>query len=127
MDFDLKSMRELVNDQVLWPRVRDYLAAGEPMQDFSQPENRFALLDEDTRHQIRLWLEALSHASQWATVVDGAHVRQLKAEYPGIYPEVFRYLPYFGKFDLSAAASQPDVVKCLLKLKFPEAFALCYS
>ncbi len=126
-ELDLKSARELVADQRLWPHVRDYLAAGNPLLDFSRPENRFALLDEETRRQIHLWLEALAHAAEWTTVVDGARVRQLQQDYPGAYPEVFRFLPYFAKFDLSKAADQPDVVKRLLKLKFPEAFALCYS
>ncbi len=127
VELDLKSARELVANQRLWPRVRDYLAAGKPMLDFSRPENRFSLLDEATQRQIRLWLEALAHASEWTTIVDGARVRQLQTDYPGAYPEVFRFLPYFAHFDLSKAAEQPDVVKRLLKLKFPEAFALCYS
>ena len=127
MAMDLKTARALVSNEQLWPRVRDYLAEGKPMLDFSLPENRFLLLDAETQKQIRLWLSALSQASEWATVIDGARVRQLRAGYPGVYPEVFRYLPYFSKFDLSQADSQPEVVKCLLKLKFPKAFALCYS
>ena len=127
MDLDLKSARELVANGVLWPKVRDYLAAGKPLLDFSRPESRFELLDEETRRQVALWLEALPQAASWKIVVDGARVRQLRAEFPGVYPEIFRYLPYFKKFDLSNAAGSPEVVQCLLKLKFPEAYALCYS
>jgi len=127
MAMDLTSARTLVSNQQLWPRVRDYLAAGNPMLDFTKPENRLALLDEATQRQIRLWLEALGQASEWATVIDGETVRRLRAEYPGIYPEVFRYLPYFAKYDLSQAGTQPELVKSLLKLKFPEAYTLCYS
>ena len=127
MELDLKSARALVANELLWPRVRDYLAAGKPLLDFSEPANRLELLGKDTRRQIALWLEALPKASQWKTVVDGATVRQLKADYPGVYPEIFRFLPYFAKFDLAMAADQPEVLKCLLKLKFHDAFALCYS
>ena len=75
----------------------------------------------------KIWLEALPQAAGWTKVVDGAHVRQLRSDFPGVYPEIFRYLPYFAKFDLRNAAGQPEVLKCLLKLKFPEAYALCYS
>ena len=127
MALDLNAARALVANQLLWPRVRDYLAAGGTMLDFTQPANRLKLLDEDTRRQIALWLDALSKAAQWKTVVDGATVRRLKADYPGVYPEIFRFLPYFAKFDLATAIDQPDVLKCLLKLKFPDAFTLCYS
>ena len=85
------------------------------------------LLDFETRRQIARWLDALPQAAGWTTVVDGARVRQLREDFPGVYPEIFRYLPYFAKFELSDAASKPEVVKCLLKLKFPDAYALCYS
>lgn len=126
-DLDLKSARALVANEQLWPHVRNYLAAGKPLLNFSEPTNRLELVDEDTRRQIALWLEALPKAAEWKTVVDGATVRQLKADYPGVYPEVFRYLPYFAKFDLAAPGDQPEVLKCLLKLRFPELFALCFS
>ena len=83
MDLDLKSARELVANGVLWPKVRDYLAAGKPLLDFSRPESRFELLDEETRRQVARWLEALPQAASWKTVVDGARVRRLRAELPG--------------------------------------------
>ena len=123
---DLKEARDLLDNRKLWPRVRDYLAGGGQLLDFSLPENRMQLLDEETLRQIRLWLEALSHAEEWKTVVEGSKVRELKAAYPGIYPEVFRYLPYFSKFDLNDTKN-PKLVQRLLKLKFPEAYELCCS
>ncbi len=81
---ELNEARELISNRQLWPRVRSYLAAGGEMKDFSQPENRLLLLDKETLEQLRLWLEALSHAAEWKTIVDGAKVRALKASYPGI-------------------------------------------
>ncbi len=123
---DLKEARELIDNRLLWPRVREYLASGGEMLDFSVQSNRLVLLDRDTLGKVRLWLDALSHAEEWKTVVDGARVRQLKAEYPGVYPEVFRYLPYFSKFDLNDK-SNFELVKFLLKLRFPEAYEICCS
>lgn len=123
---DLNEARELVANRQLWPRIRTYLASGGEMKDFSLPENRLLLLDKKTRDQVQLWLKALGQAESWKTVVDGAKVRQLKAEYPDVYPDVIRYLPYFSKFDLSDT-SNIELVKHLLKLKFPEAYELCCS
>ena len=97
---ELNEARELISNRQLWPLVRSFLAAGGEMKDFSLPENRLLLLDKETLELIRLWLDALSHAAEWKTIVNGAKVRELKAAYPGIYPDVFRYLPYFSKFDL---------------------------
>lgn len=126
MIMELKEARELLANQTLWPKVRDYLAAGGAMLDFSKPENRLVLLDRGTLAQIQLWLKALSQAAEWKTIVDKEQVQKLKAEYPGIYPELFRYLPYFSKFDLSDS-SNSQLVFLLLKLKFPEAYKLCCS
>ena len=123
---DLKEARELLNDKRLWPKVRDYLAAGGEMLDFSQRQNRLVLLDKETLGRIRLWLDALSHAEEWKKIVNGEKVRELKADYPGVYPEVLRYLPYFSKFDLNDQ-SNFELVSFLLKLKFPEAYELCCS
>ncbi len=123
---DLKEARELLDNKLLWPRVRDYLAAGGEMLDFSQQSNRLVLLDKETLAKVRLWLDALAHAEEWKKVVDGAKVRELKAKYPGIYPDVIRYLPYFSKFDLNDT-SNFELVKFVLKLKFPEAYELCCS
>ena len=96
------------------------------MKDFSKSVNRLVLLDKGTLKNLNLWLDALSHAAEWRTIVDGAKVRELKAAYPGVYPEVFRYLPYFSKFDLHDTSNM-DLVMFLLKLKFPEAYELCCS
>lgn len=115
-----------MDNSLLWPRVRDYLAAGGELLDFSKQANRIVLLDKETQAQITLWLEALAHAEEWKKIVDGAKVRELKTGYPGIYPDVFRYLPYFSKFDLKDT-SDFELVKHLLKLKFPEAYELCCS
>ena len=123
---DLKEARELIANRQLWPRVRAYLAAGGQMLDFSKPENRLVLLDRETIKSLKLWLEALSQAADWRKIVDGAKVRELRASYPGIYPDVFRYLPYFSKFDLKDT-SNTELVMFLLKLKFPEAYELCCS
>ena len=123
---DLNEARELIANRQMWPRVRAYLAAGGEMRDFSLPENRLYLLDKETKDKIQLWLKALGQAESWKTIVDGAKVRQLKAEYPGVYPDAIRYLPYFSKFDLSDT-SNIELVKHLLKLKFPEAYELCCS
>lgn len=123
---NIKEARDLLDNRKLWPRVRDYLAKGGELLDFSVPENRMQLLDQATLRQIHLWQEALSHAAEWKTVVNGAKVRELKAAYPGIYPDVFRFLPYFSKFDLNDPEN-PALVQLLLKIRFPEAYELCYS
>ena len=123
---DLKEAKELVGNRQLWPRVRDYLAAGGEMKDFTKPENRLGLLDKETLDKVHLWLDALAHANEWKTIVDGAKVRELKANYPGIYPDIFRYLPYFSKFDLHDS-SNLELVMFLLKIKFSEAYQLCCS
>lgn len=123
---DLKEARELLDNKLLWPRVRAYLAAGGEMLDFSQQSNRLVLLDKETLVKVHLWLEALAHAEEWKKIVDGAKVRELKAAYPGIYPEVFRYLPYFSRFDLNDQ-SNFELVNFLLKLKFQEAYEICCS
>ena len=51
--------------------------------------------------------------------MDGPTVRRLKADHPGVYPDVLRYAAYF--------AGRKDVRRQLMKLKFPEAYELCYS
>lgn len=127
MDFELKDARELVANEVLWPKVRDYLIAGGQFTSFTKgPTQRLKLVDTETRRQIELWCEALVHASEWKSIVDGAKVRALKASYPGIYPEVFRYTAYFKKFK-TLDPNNEDFLMLLLKLKFPEVYTLCSS
>lgn len=109
----------------LWPRVRErFLATGEfalyPKGDFRRVE----YLDEETRRAVDLWLEALDHAEEWKTLVDGEQVRELARRYRGVYPEVFRYQAYFAG---CAADDRSGRVKRLLKLKFPDAYAFCFE
>lgn len=127
MDFSLNEARELVSNDLLWPKVRDYLAAGGEFTRFAKgAQSRLRLVDESTRREIERWCEALAHAEEWKAVVDGATVRELKTKYPGIYPEVFRYTVYFSKFK-PLNPTDEAVVMLLLKLKFPEVYALCSS
>lgn len=125
---DLNEARELVNDERLWSKVRDaFLRTGEfkvyPKGDL----RRIWLLDAETRQAIDLWAEGLGKADEWRLVLDGAKVRELKATYPGVYPDVFRYLPYFARYDRKTVRDNPEALKLLLKLKFPEAYELCCS
>ncbi len=111
--------RDLVNGPI-WPKVRDaFLATGTfavyPKGDL----RRLEYLDAETREAVEGWLKAIPEAETWRTVVDGAAVRRLKAEHPQVYPEILRYLPYF--------AGAKDVTRTLLRIKFPEAYRLCYS
>jgi hypothetical protein len=143
MDCSIAEARELISNEVLWPKVRDYLAAGGAFELFpAKDAARLKLLDAETRQAIGVWIEAISLAETWRKVVDGAAVRELKATYPGVYPEVFRYTAYFTKWSSvlekmvrtaekeGCRVSQvacPDfaMVLLLLKLKFPEAYKLC--
>lgn len=126
MDFGLKEARALVSDPVLWPRVRDYLAAGGEFRPFPKGSSRIALADAQTRREIALWREALAKADGWRTVVDGARVRELREAYPGVYPEIFRYMAYFARFR-PIDPDREEVVMLLLRLRFPEVYALCCS
>ena len=127
MDFELNEARELVSNEVLWPKVRDYLARGGEFVRFPAGANsRLVLVDGDTRSKIDMWCEALQHADEWKFIVDGAKVRLLKAKYPGVYPEVFRYTAYFSKFKPIDPKNE-EFLMLLLKLKFPEVYKLCSS
>jgi len=113
----LDEARELVNGE-LWPKVRDeFLRTGAFAVHPKGDPRRLEYLDASTRAQIDLWLKAVPHLAAWRTVVDGAEVRRLRAEFPGVYPEALRYAAYF--------AGRKDVLPVLLKLKFPEAYRLC--
>ena len=143
MDCTITQARELIANDRLWPKVRDYLAAGGAFECFppSDPA-RLKLLDEATRQAIGHWIEAIALAEQWRKVVDGAAVREIKAAHAEVYPEVFRYTAYFTKWrsvlnEMVRTAERqgcrvsqvpcPDfaMVLLLLKLKFPEAYKLC--
>ena len=125
---DMNEARALVNDAGLWPLVRDaFLREGEfrvyPKGDL----RRLELLDAETRGEIDRWRYGLAHMSEWRKVLDGEGVRKLKSDYPGVYPEVFRYAAYFTRFSADGGMDNPEALKLLLKLKFPEAYGLCCS
>lgn len=111
--------RELISSPI-WPKVREnFLTTGEFCVYPSGDGRRLEYVDADTRAKIDLWLEGIEKAEEWKKVVDGESVRALKAKYPGVYPEVFRYSAYF--------AGKKDKLQILLKMKFPEVYQLCYS
>ena len=125
---DLNEARALVGDERLWPLVRDaFLRTGEfkvyPKGDL----RRLELLDEESRAAIDRWADGLAKSEDWKKVLDGKEVKAIKAEYPDVYPEVFRYLPYFARFESKNVKDNPEALKLLLKLKFPEAYQLCFS
>ena len=145
MDFSVTQARELIGNSRLWPRVRKYLAAGGDFKLFpARDPSRLKLLDGNTLALIGKWIEAIAAADEWRKIVDGGKVRELKAEYPGVYPDVFRYTAYFARWrsvldemvrTAAAKGCRVSQVECpdfnmvllLLKLKFPEAYELCCS
>ena len=145
---NIDEARELVADQKLWPRVRDFLWDFAPSIHESWIEGMFGslevskfwdrqtsklpsiqtsrhlkkallaslgvepcfhtfpkddgsrllLLDGATLESMAKWMGALACAEQLRRVTDGTTVRSLKAALPGIYPEVFGFAAYFGKW-----------------------------
>ena len=153
---DIRTARALVRDERIWPLALARALKGKtpcfhdyPVEDGS----RLALLEPATRRAIGKWLEVIAKAAELKGVVDGERVRVLADEYEGAYPEALRFAPYFAKWSLPVAdgerllatamagslaalrdaeplpdASVPlEAVWKLLKLKFPEAYALCCS
>ena len=121
--------RELIGSPI-WPKVRDqFLATGEftvyPKGDL----RRLEYLDESVRQEIALWQEGLRNAAMWRTVVDGAKVRELKAKYPGVYPEAMRLAAYFERDFRSASGEEfpESALRRLMRMKFPEAYGLCFG
>lgn len=124
----LEEARELVKGP-LWPKVRDsFLATGVFAVYPTGDIRRLDYLDKNQRDAIALWQEGLRQAEGWRKVVDGAKVRELRAKFPGVYPEAIRFLPYFKRYIDGADGAEfpPEAVKLLLKLKFPEAYRLCF-
>lgn len=124
----LDEARELISSPI-WGSVRDsFLATGEFVVHPKGDARRVEYLGADVRRRIELWKTALLKAGEWRRIVDGAKVRELKAAYPGIYPEVFRYTSYFARhLDGATGGEFPvEALKLLLKLKFPEAYDLCF-
>ena len=62
--------------------------------------SRLLLLDGAALESIAKWLGALACASKLRGVTSGADVRALKAALPGVYPDVFGYMAYFGRFKI---------------------------
>lgn len=111
--------RELAASPI-WPFVRDeFLETGvfsvRPKGDLG----RIAYLPEEERNLVERWIGAIPLAGGWAKAIDGAEVRRLKGENPGVYPDILRYLPYFD--------GKPEKEKLLLKYRFPEVYRLCFS
>lgn len=115
----LEEARKLVNGAI-WPNVRDnFLATGEIVVYPAGDLKRLEYLSEAVRKEIEDWKTVLEHAEEWRKVVDGNKVRELKSRFPNAYPEAFKFAAYFP-------SGKVDIMK-LLKLKFPEAYRLCYS
>ncbi len=62
--------------------------------------SRLILLDGATLESLVKWLGALACSDALRKVTDGATVRALKAALPGVYPEVFGFAAYFGKWKI---------------------------
>ncbi len=62
--------------------------------------SRLLLLDGETLHSLSKWLGALACAESLRKVTSGATVRSLRAALPGVYPDVFAYTAYFGKWKM---------------------------
>ncbi len=111
----------------LWPMVRDsFLSTGEFCVYPTGDMRRIGYLDGETRRSIELWKEALAKADGWKKIVSGEEVRSLRAAYPGVYPEVFRYQIYFSRWqeEIAAGAFPDGAMRQLLRLRFPDALAL---
>ena len=115
--------------------------------------SRLLLAGEETCRAVERWMEALSRAEELRGVMDGERVRVLRDELEDAYPDALKYAPYFARWHLPRAegarllatalravprellraepledAEVPlEAVWKLLKLKFPEAYALCCS
>ena len=60
--------------------------------------SRLILLDGATLESLVKWLGALACSDALRKVTDGATVRALKTALPGVYPDVFGFAAYFGKW-----------------------------
>ena len=121
--------RELIGSPI-WPKVRDqFLTTGEFAVYPKGDVRRLEYLDESVRREIALWQDGLRNASAWRTVVDGAKVRELKAKYPGVYPEAMRLVAYFERDFRSASGEEfpESALRRLMRMKFPEAYGLCFD
>ena len=125
----IEEARALIGSSI-WPKVRDqFLATGEFVVYPKGDIRRLEYLDESVRHEIALWQEGLRNAADWRKIVDGAKVRELQAKFPGVYPEAMRYAVYFERDFASAPEGEfpESALRRLLKMRFPEAYALCFD
>jgi len=117
-DMTLSEARALLKSPI-WGAVRDLCATTGELRIYPSGDlRRLEYIDDATRKQIALWLDAIRRLDQWRKVIDGDGVRRLKEDYPGIYPEIFRLAPYF--------AGRKDPLPMLLKLKFPKVYEICF-
>jgi len=84
------------------PRVKAYvlsaLGVGPCFHAFPKEDgSRLLLLSGATLESAAKWLGALACADALRRVTSGAVVRELRAAFPGVYPEVFGYTMYFGE------------------------------
>ncbi len=99
--------------------------------------SRLLLMPAERYLQLAQWLGALAHAKELKLVVDGALVRQLKQQLPGIFPEVLKVAPYFHAWPIPALPETdftigglrllsatlnalPDGLMARQRLRFPE-------
>ena len=115
-EMSLTEARELLRSP-LWKNVREQFAkTGEWKIYPPRDPRRLEYADEATRQEIQRWMDAIQNLPSFQKVINGADVRQLTEQYPGIYPEILRLAPYF--------AGKSDPLPTLLKLKFPETYTL---
>lgn len=122
----IEEARKLISSP-MWPCVRDAFLASGRLEVYPAGDlRRMEYLDADTRAEIVRWEEGLRRADEWRCVVDGEQVRRLRADNPGVYPEVLRYAPYFRRHIEAAGDGvfPPEAVKLLLKMRFPEAYRM---
>jgi len=111
----LDEARELVASP-LWQDVRDHFLEGNAFAVYPAGDlRRLDYLKCEKRLKVSHWCDATARLAEWKKVVDGREVRELKAKFPDVYPEVLRYEAYFAKCE------DDDVrLRMVLKLKFPE-------
>ena len=69
--------------------------------------------------EVELYLAAIKDLPVIQKTIAKDKVAELKAKYGAAYPEVLSLAPYFR--------GKKDPRKVLFKLKYPEAYELCYS
>lgn len=110
----LEEARELVASP-LWEHVRDHVAEGHGFCVYPAGDlRRLEYVDAATRRLISHWCDATARMAEWKTVIDGKEVRKIRERFGDVYPEIFRYAPYFAKCE-----NDQDRLRTVLRLKFP--------